>query len=77
MVVAAAPDWRVLVALERYMGHLQRGILVHGPLLGWATVMGDSLVPYRNDVTSPRYLMPLRTGVAFQDYPWGQHGRRQ
>ena len=74
MVVAAEPDWRVLVALERYMGHLESGTLVHGPLLGWATVMGDRLATFRSEADGPEYLMPLRLWVAFTEYPWNQHG---
>ena len=74
VVVAAEPDWRVLVAFERYMGHLESGTLVHGPLLGWARVMGDELTKFRFEAGATEYLMPLRLGVAFKDYPWNQHG---
>ena len=66
-------DRRVQVALERYMGHLERGTLVHGPLLGWATVMGDALAPFRNKPDGEEYLMPRRLGVQVLHYPWNQH----
>ena len=75
--VRSPPDRRVLVALERYMAHIESGILIHGPLLGWATVMGDALVMFRSDAGETQYLMPRRTGVAFPEYPWTQHGTRQ
>ena len=64
----------MLVAFERYMGHLESGTLVHGPLLGWARVMGDELTKFRFEADAMEYLMPLRLGVAFKDYPWNQHG---
>ena len=69
--VRSPHDRRVLVALERYMA------LIHGPLLGWATVMGDTLAMFRSDANSMQYLMPRRNGVPFMEYPWTQHGTRQ
>ena len=74
--VRSPHDRRVLVALERYCTLIKGGVLVHGPLLGWATVMGDQLTPFRSDATSPSYLMPRRVGTSFQEYPWTQHGIR-
>ena len=35
-------DRRAPIALERYMAHIESGILIHGPLLGWATIMGGT-----------------------------------
>ena len=70
-------DQRAPIALERYMAHIESGILIHGPLLGWATVMGDDLRPFQSDGSSMQYLMPRRTGCAFTEYPWMQHGARQ
>ena len=75
--VRSPQDRRVLVALERYMTHIENGTLIHGPLLGWATVMGDALVMFRSDANAVQYLMPRRTGVPFQEYPWTQHGALQ
>ena len=69
-------DRRVLVALGLYMQHVENGLLIHGPLLGWATVMGDSLVKFRSEATGPAYFMPQRLGVPFKEYPWTQHGIR-
>ena len=68
---------RVLIALERYMAHIENGILIHGPLLGWVTIMGGELAMFCSDTRLPHYLMPRRIGVSAREYPWSQHGARQ
>jgi len=66
-----------MIVLHRYMGHITTGTLVHGPLIGWAYIMGDEMTPFdgvATDGTKMSYLMPRRTGLLFQEYPWSEHG---
>lgn len=54
-----------------------KGILIHGPLLGWAKVVGDSIFCYEQTVPNRQetisYLMPRRHGLEFGLYPWHAH----
>ena len=60
------------------MAKIEEGTLIHGPLLGWAVVVGDSLMNFTtaNADGSPAYSykMPIRPGTPFQEYPWRTHG---
>ena len=56
------------------MQKLEEGRLVHGLLLGWAVVMGDRITPFRTAATETPYMMPMREGMTFAEYPWMQHG---
>ena len=71
-------DRQVLIALQQYMLKIEDGILVHGPLLAWAQVMGDDVKPFSTTSASgergPVYMMPFRKGLSFGDYPWATHG---
>ena len=46
-----------------------KGILIHGPLLGWACY--EQTVPNRQETIF--YLMPRRHGLEFGLYPWHAH----
>ena len=53
-------------------------MLLHGPLLGWAKMSGDTIFEYKQQGISGghlSYLMPRRTGVEFFFYPWHSHLR--
>ena len=56
-----------------------KGILLHGPLLGWAKMSGDSIFHYKQPTPHGgepmAYMMPIRTGVEFLLYPWYSHLR--
>ncbi|CAE7851255.1 unnamed protein product, partial [Symbiodinium sp. KB8] len=53
------------------------GILLHGPLLGWAKMMGDQIFVHSQQVGTRddtiQYLMPRRVGLEFGLYPWHAH----
>ena len=65
----------MLQAVEKYLSLVGDGILVHGPLLGWAKMMGDELYEFeqKGGVETLKYTMPRRHGVTFENYPWNQH----
>ena len=57
---------------------LLQGVLLHGPLLGWAKMSGDVIFQYKQ--TTPNgdtlsYMMPQRLGLEFWQYPWFSHLR--
>ena len=51
--------------------------MVHGPLLGWAKMMGDNIVRYKQPGVHGSepiaYMMPSKPGVEFLLYPWHTH----
>ena len=60
------------------MAKIEEGTLIHGPLLGWAMVMGDDMVNFStknpDGSAGVPYKMPMRRGTPFQEYPWQTHG---
>ena len=54
-----------------------QGVLVHGPLLGWAKMKGDQIFVYHQTMSSRddtiSYLMLRRHGLEFGLYPWHGH----
>jgi hypothetical protein len=36
--------------------------------------MGDRITPFRTAATETPYMMPMREGMTFAEYPWMQHG---
>ena len=53
-------------------------MLLHGPLLGWAKMSGDTIFEYKQPSNAGghlTYMMPRRTGVEFFFYPWHTHLR--
>ncbi|CAJ1406487.1 unnamed protein product [Effrenium voratum] len=83
LVIKGAPcrqavDRRLLlIGLLRFFQLAAKGILIHGPLLGWAKVVGDSIFCYEQTVPNRQetisYLMPRRHGLEFGLYPWHAH----
>ncbi|CAJ1363955.1 unnamed protein product, partial [Effrenium voratum] len=68
----------LLIGLLRFFQLAAKGILIHGPLLGWAKVVGDSIFCYEQTVPNRQetisYLMPRRRhGLEFGLYPWHAH----
>ena len=65
-----------LRAIREYMRLLGDGILVHGPLLGWALFHGDKFRKKREvyKTVTVEYTMPVRDGYDEQTYPWLDHG---
>ena len=58
-------------ALKAFCRAVEAGHLVHGPLLAWAKWSGDDLQDIKDN--NEVYLMPVRHGVPFTQYPWTQH----
>lgn len=58
-----------------YSDHIWQGILLHGPLLGWAKMSGDIIFDYKEPATGLSYMMPKRSGLEFIVYPWKTHLR--
>ena len=67
----------MLQAVEKYLSLVGDGILVHGPLLGWAKMMGDEFYEFeqKGAVQTLKYTMPRRHGVTFENYPWNDHAK--
>ena len=62
--------WLCLV--REYMRLIANGILVHGPLLGWALQSGDK---FKQRVDNKlEHVMPHRINCDDTIYPWYQHG---
>ncbi|CAJ1409692.1 unnamed protein product [Effrenium voratum] len=53
--------------------HLGRGIVPHGPLLGWARLMGHELYYHIFSQDQPPFLMAKVPGLTYQEYPFFGH----
>ena len=66
----------MLQAVEKYMSLVEDGVLVHGPLLGWAKMKGDELFEFEQpgELVRPSST-PCRGshGLTFENYPWIEH----
>jgi len=58
--------------LKAFAVAVTKGQLVHGPLLAWAKWKGDELQE-QCDEFGLTYIMPVRHGVPFTQYPWSKH----
>ena len=67
-----ADDMIRMQALIAFTKAVSKGQLLHGPLLAWAKWSHDSLVDWQ-DEAGLVYLMPVRHGVPFKQYPWRKH----
>ena len=66
-----------LRGLQELMRNIATGVLLHGPLLGWARCFGDTFWTKTEVVKGEliEYLMPRRDGLTHDSYPWAQHGK--